>query len=76
MPKVGKRIVKLTPLEDSFALVTMLQINLQGRSIGAYLLRKGVDNFLIQFGFLVHSKKPVSVSRRRADSSFRSLWPS
>ncbi len=51
MPKVGKRIVKLTPLEDSFALVTMLQINLQGRSIGAYLLRKGVDNFLIQFGF-------------------------
>ena len=56
--KVGKRIiengeqkVRLTPLEDSFALVTMLQINLQGRSAGAYLLRKGVDNYLIQFGF-------------------------
>jgi hypothetical protein len=56
--KVGKRIVengerkvRLTPLEDSFSLVTMLQINLQGRSIGAYLLRQGVDNFLIQFGF-------------------------
>ncbi|BAY93643.1 MULTISPECIES: hypothetical protein [unclassified Tolypothrix] len=49
--KVGKRILRLTPLEDSFSLVTMLQINLQGRSIGAYLLRKGVDNFLIQFGF-------------------------
>ncbi|MDJ0733536.1 MAG: hypothetical protein QNJ47_05510 [Nostocaceae cyanobacterium] len=57
-PKVGKRIVdngetkvSLTPLEDAFALVTMLQINLQGRSIGAYVLRKGTDNFLIHFGF-------------------------
>jgi hypothetical protein len=56
--KVGKRVVEnggnklsLTPLEDAFAPFTMLQINLQGRSIGAYLLRKGVDNFLIQFGF-------------------------
>ncbi|PAX45837.1 hypothetical protein CK510_29580, partial [Brunnivagina elsteri CCALA 953] len=43
--------LSLTPLEDAFAPFTMLQINLQGRSIGAYLLRKGVDNFLIQFGF-------------------------
>ena len=29
----------------------MLQINLQGRSVGAYLLRKGIDNYIIQFGF-------------------------
>jgi len=43
--------VRLTPLEDAFALVTMLQINLQGRSVGAYLLRKGIDNYIIQFGF-------------------------
>lgn len=57
-PKVGKHIVdngatkvRLTPLEDAFALVTMLQINLQGRSIGAYVLRKGANNFLIHFGF-------------------------
>jgi hypothetical protein len=56
--KVGKRVVEsgqiktsITPLEDAFAPFTMLQINLQGRSVGAYLLRKGVDNFLIQFGF-------------------------
>ncbi|MBV6627376.1 MAG: hypothetical protein KI793_31290 [Rivularia sp. (in: Bacteria)] len=56
--KIGKRIVdngeqrvRLTPLEDSFALVTMLQINLQGKSVGAYVLRKGIDNYLIQFGF-------------------------
>ncbi|RUS94172.1 hypothetical protein DSM106972_094310 [Dulcicalothrix desertica PCC 7102] len=56
--KVGKRIVdngeskvRLTPVEDTLALVTMLQINLQGRSIGAYVLRKGTDNFLIHFGF-------------------------
>jgi hypothetical protein len=56
--KVGKRVVDngeqkvhLTPLEDAFAFCTMLQINLQGRSVGAYILRKGVDNFLIQFAF-------------------------
>jgi hypothetical protein len=56
--KVGKRIVengeqkvRLMPLEDAFAIVTMLQINLQGRSVGAYLLRKGIDNYCIQFGF-------------------------
>ena len=56
--KVGKKIVdngeqkvRLTPLEDAFALVTMLQINLQGRSVGAYLLRKGIDNYIIKFGF-------------------------
>jgi hypothetical protein len=56
--KIGKQAVyngrsklTLTPLEDTFAPFVMLQINLQGRSIGAYLLRKGVDNFLIQFGF-------------------------
>ena len=56
--KIGKKIVdngatklRLTPLEDSFALVTMLQINLQGKSVGAYVLRKGIDNYLIQFGF-------------------------
>ncbi len=47
----GKRKFSLIPLEDSFAPFSMLQINLQGRSVGAYLLRKGVDNFLIQFGF-------------------------
>jgi hypothetical protein len=47
----GQNKVRLTPLEDAFALVTMLQINLQGRSIGAYILRQSVDNFLIQFGF-------------------------
>ncbi|PAX45794.1 hypothetical protein CK510_29810, partial [Brunnivagina elsteri CCALA 953] len=56
--KVGNRIIdnggnrlSLTPIEDAFSPFSMLQINLQGRSIGAYLLRKGVDNFLIQFGF-------------------------
>ncbi|MBD2198332.1 MULTISPECIES: hypothetical protein [Calothrix] len=56
--KVGKRIVdngerkvRLTPLEDAFALVTMLQINLQGRSVGAYVLRKGTNSFMIHFGF-------------------------
>ena len=56
--KVGKRIVdngerkvRLTPLEDAFALCTMLQINLTGRSVGAYVLRKSADNFMIHFGF-------------------------
>lgn len=52
--KVGKRIVdngerkvRLTPLEDALALCTMLQINLQGRSVGAYVLRKGTNNFMM-----------------------------
>lgn len=56
--KVGQRIVdngeskvRLTPVEDVFALTSMLQINLHGRSVGAYILRKGTENFLIQFGF-------------------------
>ena len=56
--KVGKRIVdngerkvRLTPLEDAFALCTMLQINLTGRSVGPYVLRKSADNFMIHFGF-------------------------
>ncbi len=56
--KQGKRIVdngeskvKLSPLEDAFSLVSMLQIQLQGRSVGAYVLRKGTNNYLIQFGF-------------------------
>ena len=56
--KIGKRIVdngidkvRLTPLEDALSLVSMLQINLQGRSVGAYVLRKGANNFMIHFGF-------------------------
>ena len=55
----GKDKVSLTPLEDSLSLVSMLQINLQGRSVGAYVLRKGANNFMVQFGFEcagVHSK--------------------
>ncbi|MCV3215614.1 hypothetical protein OGM63_19205 [Plectonema radiosum NIES-515] len=56
--KVGKAIVdngatkvRYSPLEDAFALVSMLQINLQGRQVGAYVLRQGLNNFMIHFGF-------------------------
>jgi hypothetical protein len=56
--KIGKKLVdngadqiRLTPLEDALSLVSMLQINLQGRSVGAYILRKGANNFMIHFGF-------------------------
>ena len=55
--KIGKKLVdtgiekvRLTPLEDALSLVSMLQINLQGRSVGAYVLRKGANNFMIHFG--------------------------
>ncbi|PMB27572.1 hypothetical protein [Fischerella thermalis] len=47
----GERKVRLSPLEDAFSLVSMLQLNLQERSVGAYLLRKGMNNYLINFGF-------------------------
>ncbi|MBW4434330.1 MAG: hypothetical protein KME28_22095 [Pelatocladus maniniholoensis HA4357-MV3] len=47
----GERKVRLSPLEDAFSLVSMLQLNLQGRSVGAYVLRKGANNYLINFGF-------------------------
>ncbi|MEM7557441.1 MAG: hypothetical protein AAF378_25835, partial [Cyanobacteria bacterium P01_A01_bin.84] len=47
----GKSKVRLTPLEEVSALYAMLQINLQGRSVGGYILRKGSDKYLVQFGF-------------------------
>ena len=42
---------KGTPLEDFFNLSTMLRIELDSRRIGGYVLRKGENNFKIQFGF-------------------------
>lgn len=42
---------KGTPLEDFFHLTTMLRIELNSRRIGGYVLRKGENNFKIQFGF-------------------------
>ena len=42
---------KVTPLEDFFNLSTMLRIELDSRRIGGYVLRKGENNFKIQFGF-------------------------
>lgn len=42
---------KGTPLEDFFHLSTMLRIELDSRCLGGYVLRKGENNFKIQFGF-------------------------
>ncbi|MBD0363876.1 MAG: hypothetical protein ICV55_14065, partial [Coleofasciculus sp. C3-bin4] len=42
---------KGTPVEDFFNLSTMLRISLDSRRIGGYVLRKGENNFKIQFGF-------------------------
>jgi hypothetical protein len=57
-PKIGARPIddgiakrRGTPIEDAFQLVTMLRIQLEGRRIGAYVLRKGEHSFMIQFGF-------------------------
>ena len=56
--KIGKRKVdtgysqiRVTPLEDAFQLASLLQVNLFGHQIGAYILKKGEDSFTIQFGF-------------------------
>lgn len=56
--KIGKRrlnngetTVRVTPLEDEFQFVSMLRINLGGNRIGAYLLKKGENNYIVQFGF-------------------------
>ena len=49
----GQGKVSLTALEKAIELRSMLQINLQGRSVGAYILHDGKDNdsFIIKFGF-------------------------
>jgi hypothetical protein len=56
--KIGNRLIddgttkrRGNPIEDAFALVTMVRIELEGRKIGAYLLQKGENNFMFQFGF-------------------------
>lgn len=57
-PKIGKKSisngetkVRATPLEDEFQLASMVRIELRGKRIGAYLLRKGENGFMLQFGF-------------------------
>ena len=49
----GQQKVRLTALEKAVELRSMLEINLQGRSIGAYVLHDGKsnNNFVIKFGF-------------------------
>ena len=47
----GVHKVRLSPLEDAFNLISMVNFNLQGSSIGAYILRKGTSNYQIVFGF-------------------------
>ena len=56
--KIGKQNIeknktRLTPFEDALHLATMLQISLNSREIGAYLLSKGTqkDRFCFVFGF-------------------------
>ncbi|MEL6334817.1 MAG: hypothetical protein AAFQ76_19790, partial [Cyanobacteria bacterium J06626_26] len=39
------------PIEDMFHLATMLRVELDGRQIGGYVLRKSENSFMIQFGF-------------------------
>jgi hypothetical protein len=54
--KIGKRSVgakqgRLSPFEDHLDLASMLNIQLRGREIGAYLLTKGKGSFRFVFGF-------------------------
>ncbi|MGD1871566.1 MAG: hypothetical protein ACFB02_00785 [Mastigocoleus sp.] len=70
--KNGEKKVKLTPLEDGLALATMLQINLQGRRVGAYVLRKGGDKFLIRFGFECKGIHSI-IRKEQIDAIFDSI---
>ncbi|MGK7947263.1 MAG: hypothetical protein AB4368_00270 [Xenococcaceae cyanobacterium] len=48
----GGQKLTLTPFEDLVHLQTMVRLNLRGRTIGAYLLKKGKqDPFSLVFGF-------------------------
>jgi hypothetical protein len=56
--KIGSRKVdnggsskKLTPFEDELNLASFLQVNLNGRNVGAYVLRKGENSFKIIYGW-------------------------
>ncbi|TAE08819.1 MAG: hypothetical protein EAZ94_24005 [Oscillatoriales cyanobacterium] len=49
--KVGVKSTRYTPLEDEMQLASMISMQFAGRSVGAYLLRKGSDNFKIKFAF-------------------------
>jgi hypothetical protein len=56
--KIGSRKVdnggvtqKLSPFEDDLNLASFLQVNLNGRNVGAYVLRKGENNFKIIYGW-------------------------
>ncbi len=56
--KIGARKVnngatktKLTPFEDDLDLASFLQVDLNGRSVGAYVLRKGENSFKIIYGW-------------------------
>ena len=50
--KQGNQKLTLTPFEDLVHLQTMVRLKLRGRTIGAYLLKKGKqDPFSLVFGF-------------------------
>ena len=60
--KIGKQSVggagnesRLTPFEDALNLATMLQVRLDGRDVGAYILSKGnqKDRFCLFLGLNV-----------------------
>lgn len=47
----GVKKQKLTPVESEFQLLSLLKINLQGKEVGAVILKKGEANYTIQFAF-------------------------
>ncbi|MEQ8469125.1 hypothetical protein [Coleofasciculus sp. E1-EBD-02] len=47
----GVKKQKLTPVEGEFQLLSLLKINLQGKEVGACILKKGEANYTIQFAF-------------------------
>ena len=47
----GERSARYSPLEDYFQFASMLQVKIGGRNVGAYVLKKGENNFKVRFGW-------------------------
>jgi hypothetical protein len=61
-----------TPVEDFFNLATMLRVELNSRRLGGYLLRKGENNYQVQFGFECRGIHP-SLRDDQIDPIFEAL---
>jgi hypothetical protein len=67
-----KKVIKCSPIEDEFALISLVKFDLLGEQIGGCLLKKGENNYKIQFGFACQGIHPTLRSEQ-IDPVFDSL---